>query len=450
MRVTEGSFRRIGEEQGWWNADALVVAVSGGSDSMALLWLLKRFFRGRLVVAHLEHGIRGEESLEDARFVKSLAQLWGLECVIRHEPVPSLKEKGEGLEEAARRVRYRFLEEVRTQTQADWVALGHTADDQAETVLFNLLRGSGIRGLSGIPERRGPFVRPVIRYRREELRTLLEANGLAWREDRTNEDLRYSRNFLRKRILPELATSFNPRVVEHLVGIAEEAAALKAGVDRKAEALCFGLRRPFPGTLRAWDRKLAKRLTRNDLAETLRFEARTLGLPALSRHRTELLVSLIEAKSDWCFQWKEDYEVHGKGALLFWQRRERLAGEEGELDIDLEASPSGSAQWGFWKVSWVSKEPIDPLSFKTKKGQYGARIPAFSDRVLQILPLYTSSLWSRGVALSSELAKHWPVFTPGREVFWTPMLTRKEEFLREDSHEGRVMMVDVFGFPTKT
>lgn len=448
MQVTEGSFRRVGEEQGWWNADALVVAVSGGSDSTALLWLLKHFFRGCLVVAHLEHGIRGEESMEDARFVESLAQRWGLECVIRHEPVPSLKEKGESLEVAARRIRYRFLEEIRTQTGAEWVALGHTADDQAETVLFNLLRGSGIRGLSGIPERRGPFVRPLIRYRRGELRALLEANGLSWREDRSNEDLHYSRNFLRKRILPELVTSFNPRVVEHLTGIAEEATALKADVDRKAEALCFGLRRPLPGTLRAWDRKLAKRLTQSDLAETLRFEARTLGLPALSRHRTGLLVSLIETKSDWCFQWKEDYEVHGTGAFLFWQRRERLAGEEEKLDIDLETSPSGSAQWGFWKVSWFLKEGAHSPS--SKMGQYGARIPAFSDRVLQILPLYTSSFWGKDLSLPRGLAKHWPVFTTGCEVFWAPILINKEEFPREDSLGGRVMMVDVFGFPTKT
>ena len=156
LSVLSSFFFETGIRQGWLSSgNPLVVAVSGGSDSMALLWLFRVFYEGGIVAAHFEHGIRGSESMEDALFVKDMAGRWGIETAVRHEDVPRSLEKGESLEAGARRLRYLFFERTAEERGACGVALGHNREDVAETALFHLLRGSGVRGVAGIPERRG-------------------------------------------------------------------------------------------------------------------------------------------------------------------------------------------------------------------------------------------------------------------------------------------------------
>jgi len=186
----------------------VVVACSGGGDSTALLVLLVPFARARgivLVPAHVAHGLRGAAGDRDARFVADLARDLDLPFALRPVDVPEHRGKGESLEAAARRLRYSALLHLAGELgEGTLVGTGHTLDDQAETVLLNLLRHAG-RTRGGIrPRRKDGVVRPLLPFTRAELRRVLELEGIPWREDETNENEKILRNRVRRRTLPEL------------------------------------------------------------------------------------------------------------------------------------------------------------------------------------------------------------------------------------------------------
>jgi len=216
--------------------DALVVGVSGGPDSIALLHLLvglneKAGWRLRLHVAHLNHGLRGEESNRDAAFVQAAADSLSLPCTIAERDMTALAEaESKGIEEIGRRERYAFFERVCLQCDARIVAVAHHADDNAETVLHRILRGTGLRGLAGIPRSRplSPgsmvlLIRPLLGVTRESLRSYLSDEGIAFREDRSNAQNEPMRNRLRNTILPMLEAQVNPQVREALTRLAAQA-----------------------------------------------------------------------------------------------------------------------------------------------------------------------------------------------------------------------------------
>ena len=186
---------------------SLLLAVSGGPDSMALLHAAARLVATgarawRLTVAHLDHGLRSE-SPNDATFVTHAADALGLPWELRRTDVAALaRAEGRSIEDAGREARYRFLEEAAPEDAL--VATAHTADDAAETVILNLLRGSGLSGVRGMPARRGRIVRPLLPQRRETLRSLLDAAGIAYRLDPSNDDPAYLRNRVRNELLPLL------------------------------------------------------------------------------------------------------------------------------------------------------------------------------------------------------------------------------------------------------
>ena len=192
----------------------VLCAVSGGADSMCLLALLLQTGDHALAAAHFEHGIRGEESLRDCAFVESFCREKGIACFVGHADVPAYAaEKGLGLEEAARKLRYAFLEKTAEDEGFDFIATAHNADDNAETVLFNLARGSGSAGLCGIPPRRGKIIRPLLGLTRAEIEEYLAANGVPHVEDSTNESDAYSRNRIRHGVMPVLK-ELNPSFPE--------------------------------------------------------------------------------------------------------------------------------------------------------------------------------------------------------------------------------------------
>jgi tRNA(Ile)-lysidine synthase len=220
----------------------LVVAVSGGPDSVALVRALgaarERDAPIRLVLAHLNHQLRGLESDADQDFVHTLharlveAGVPALElCSGRLDVAGAAREEGTNLEATARRSRYRWLAEVARAHGLNWVATGHTANDQAETVLHRLLRGTGLQGLRGIAARRElepgvSVVRPLLEATRAEVLAYLQGLGQPYREDQSNRDLRHTRNRIRHELLPHLAERYNPRVVavlSRLAGQADEA-----------------------------------------------------------------------------------------------------------------------------------------------------------------------------------------------------------------------------------
>jgi tRNA(Ile)-lysidine synthase len=208
--------------------------VSGGADSVALLRVLvalRQRLGLSLHVLHVNHGLRAEGDSE-AAFVESLGLRWGVPVMV--ERVHVVREPGESLEAQARGQRYAaFLKWARA-LGACRVALGHTADDQAETVLMRLLEGAGPRGLAGIPPVRGRFIRPLIEIRRREIEAELNGAGLTWVEDPSNRDPKFLRNQIRHDLLPFLAASYNPGISEALCRAAALARELVEDVERLA------------------------------------------------------------------------------------------------------------------------------------------------------------------------------------------------------------------------
>jgi tRNA(Ile)-lysidine synthase len=186
---------------------SLCVAASGGSDSTALLCILceeRQTLRiGRLGVLHVNHGLRGAESDGDEQMVRGLAKRLGLPCHVRRLPERSLS--ATGMELWARNERYRFFSDIRRRKRYDFVATGHTADDQAETIIQRIMRGAGLRGLRGIlAQREDGIVRPLLDCSRADLAFWLKSRGIAWRTDSSNSSLDYQRNRVRHTILPRL------------------------------------------------------------------------------------------------------------------------------------------------------------------------------------------------------------------------------------------------------
>jgi tRNA(Ile)-lysidine synthetase-like protein len=203
----------------------LLVAVSGGPDSVALLHFLahRRGLDGGhavVVAGHVNHRLRGEESEGDAAFVRELAVAWGL----AHLEETAILEPGAS-EEVCRRARYDALRNMAGQCGANRIATGHTADDQAETVLLRLARGAGLRGLSGMPARglvHGvKVVRPILGVTREQVLDYLGRHGLEFRTDSTNLSSRAARNFVRREIVPRMRERVNPRVREAILRAAD-------------------------------------------------------------------------------------------------------------------------------------------------------------------------------------------------------------------------------------
>lgn len=186
----------------------VLCAVSGGADSMCLLhllWQRQEALGLEVLAAHYEHGLRGEESLRDAAFVESFCARRGIPCVTEHGDAAGFAASmGMGIEEAARTLRYDFLQRSAEALDCRWIATAHNADDNAETLLLNLCRGAGTAGLRGIPERRGNIVRPLLSLTRQQIEDYLVREGLPHVEDSSNADDLYRRNRLRHSVLPVL------------------------------------------------------------------------------------------------------------------------------------------------------------------------------------------------------------------------------------------------------
>ena len=198
----------------------VLCAVSGGLDSMCLLTLLARqapVLGFRLAAAHFHHGLRGADADADEAFVRDWCESHGIPCHTGRGDVAAWAgEHGQSVEEAGRRLRYAFLEKTADEIGADRIATAHHADDDLETLLLNLTRGTGLAGLCGIAPRQGRLVRPLLRVSREMLEQWAAKEGVPFRQDATNDDPHFTRNRLRHEVIPVLR-SLNPRLTEHTV-----------------------------------------------------------------------------------------------------------------------------------------------------------------------------------------------------------------------------------------
>ncbi|MDO4568995.1 MAG: tRNA lysidine(34) synthetase TilS [Planctomycetia bacterium] len=227
-----------------WREHSLLLGVSGGADSVAMLALFHDFWKNaperpaRLAVAHANHQLRGEESDEDERFVRNL-------CEERSLPFFSerleIERTSDGLEDDARNARYAFLERTALHFGARYIALAHNADDQAETILHRILRGSGLLGLCGIaPQRRLQssvvIIRPLLKCSRVDILEYLQEKKIAFRTDSSNSDVRLTRNRLRCDLIPRLEQEYNPSLREALCRLGAQAAEAQKFIEAECNA----------------------------------------------------------------------------------------------------------------------------------------------------------------------------------------------------------------------
>ncbi|HET9950362.1 MAG TPA: tRNA lysidine(34) synthetase TilS [Candidatus Eisenbacteria bacterium] len=251
--ISDGGLLRGGAETG----APIVVAVSGGPDSMALLHFMLEWAKGagrlgrpdvddaaapRIVAAHVNHGLRGAESDEDAEFVRTEATSWGAEAVVRAAALPAGARAraagGAAVEAEARRARYAALREIAASRGADRVLTAHTADDQAETLLLRLVRGAGLRGLAGMAAKSRvqgvKVVRPLLGVSREQVLAYVERHAIPYRRDATNDETAAARNYVRHEIVPRLEARLNPAVRESLLRAAATFREANDDLERRA------------------------------------------------------------------------------------------------------------------------------------------------------------------------------------------------------------------------
>ncbi|MCR4673018.1 MAG: tRNA lysidine(34) synthetase TilS [Lachnospiraceae bacterium] len=219
--------------------ESVVAGISGGADSMCLLYVLLGL-RGPMKISvtavHVNHCIRGEEADADEDYVRGICEKEGVPFVSFREDITGrAREQHLSVEEAGRIARYECFEKVRLEKGADRIAVAHNMDDLCETVLLNLARGSGVRGMAGMPAKRGYIVRPLLRTGREEIEEYDRRNNIAFRTDRTNLEREYARNRIRLDVLPYLCRNINSRSREHIAEMAAMAGDLAAHAAASAE-----------------------------------------------------------------------------------------------------------------------------------------------------------------------------------------------------------------------
>ena len=221
--------------------DSVVVGVSGGADSVCLLSVLKNLQMSmalQLTAVHIHHGLRGEEADRDRDFVTALCEDMQIPCVCFQADIRAMaREQHLSEEEAGRKFRYDCFEEVRQERQASKIAVAHHRDDLAETVLLNLFRGSGLKGLSGIPMMRGCIVRPLLDVGRADIEAYLGRQGMSYRNDATNFETEYTRNRIRLDILPYVTEHINQAAVSHIAETAAIASDICRYVENQAAAI---------------------------------------------------------------------------------------------------------------------------------------------------------------------------------------------------------------------
>ena len=262
--------------------DSILVGLSGGPDSVAMLHLLCKLRRSMKLLVHavyINHGIRPKAAAEEEAFCRRLCRRLKVDLTIVREDVPTIAQRERtGIEETARNVRYRALESLADELDCEKIALGHHADDNIETILFRILRGTGRTGLLGIPIQRGRIIRPLLHSTRKEILDYLKKEKLRFCIDESNVSDEYSRNYLRNRLLPDIRQRLNPAVDSALLNLADTVAAEECFLaDCASVKIKKTLNRTVGGKIeldltffRTYDVWLRRRVLRHCIADCLR------------------------------------------------------------------------------------------------------------------------------------------------------------------------------------
>ena len=328
--------------------EAVVCAFSGGPDSTALLLELCRLRDegriGDLYAAHFEHGIRGEASRADLSFCRALCLELGVPLFSEGADVPAwAAAEGLSLETAARKLRYGFLRRLQAALGADVIAVGHHRDDQAETVLLHLIRGSGMKGLTGMAPRSGDLIRPLLHVGRDDIRSYLAERDQPWRLDSTNLSPEHDRNRLRQEGMASL-TALNPRAAEHIAACADRLRAEDEFLDGLAQ--------------KALDEAHGSRKALAALPTVLQDRVALL----LLRQATDDFTEADVARLTELFFLPSGRIVPLRGHLAAWAEGDRLiiGRLEGETPFQAELTAGGSMDtpWGIYRAEWADRAAI--------------------------------------------------------------------------------------------
>jgi tRNA(Ile)-lysidine synthase len=476
-------------EKQWAGAGQRIgVAVSGGADSVGLLLLLLEL-RAELgivlSVMHFNHKLRGRASEADEKFVAKLAAGYDLPFYVKREDI-SAKSRRErrNLEDAARRARYSFFDRLAAEGLVDKIAVAHTADDQAETVLGHILRGTGLAGLGGIHPEVGCVFRPMLRFRRAELRAYLKARHQVWKEDATNRDTKRMRARIRLKLMPLLEKSFQPAVVEHLCRLGDLARADDGWLNFSAKVRLTTLAKATEGKVQIsvadliGSRKTAsqieaedtylKELRRNRLAMTSRMVRRMVEM--VKPHCGQLSAVHVDAVLRMAQQPDSGKLVQLPGGVEVRRERDslvfRAAGKRGGGQTPGAQSFYYTVELGVEPTEVALAEPRCCLRFTVidwpGQGRETNRTGAVLDRERIGLPLVVRN-WRPGDSIQplghqkrhklsrllNELGVSrwekacWPVVACGGRIAWVKGLPVSVEFAADSSTREGVAISEV-------
>ncbi|HPS69566.1 MAG TPA: tRNA lysidine(34) synthetase TilS [Candidatus Cryosericum sp.] len=421
----------------------VVVAVSGGSDSVALVHLLcalREQYGLQVSVAHFNHRLRGADSDADQAFVENLAASLGVPCDTGTDDVHAYAaEHRLSQEEAARELRLRFLRMTAITQAADRIATGHTQDDQAETVLFRLLKGTGVRGLAGMAPRSGMMIRPLLPFSKQELQEWLVSQNLAWREDASNSDGRFERNFVRSQLIP-LAESRFPAARQAVARTADMAREIVELLDRQTEQVTDNIQileagdGRHPGALRLSREALASlpdallEFALGDVFQTAgvgpSYERLRRSVAAIRRGQAGRRVTLddrlsLEVGYQHVYVYGAAYtdrveqprEVSQFPATVDWFRRRISFEERGPADVPADLRQLDS------KEAWFDRDAVR-LPLVVRQPEPGDRMATFGGHVRKLQDLFVDAKVDR------LMRPRRPVICDTEGILWVPALAR--------------------------
>lgn len=479
--LSEALRAALREQFGVYAGERIGVGVSGGADSVALLRLfveLREVMGIVPCVVHFNHELRGKASDADEKFVAKLAAQHDLEFCVAHENVAAkAKRERANVEDAARRARYAYFERLVNGGHVARVAVAHTADDQAETVLAHMLRGTGLAGLGGIHPEAGSVFRPLLGVHRAELRKYLRSKRQTWREDETNRDVTRTRARIRRKLLPLLQKEFQPAVVEHLCQLAELAREDNTNLENHAELWLSALSKEREGSISISVRdialgsrllKIADKNVDDHWRDSARAVVKRMVRRLVTRVKTrvgELGARHVEAVLQLAARGHSGQILQLPGGVEVWREHETLLfratgsrmqkTDASEFSLEVKLPEIGEALQLDARYRILSLRVIDCST----EGRETSKGRAVLDRERLSLPLILR-LWRAGDAmrpvghrkshalarLLNELGKSrwekasWPVLTSAGKVAWALGLPVAEEFaVEEESRTGVVI-----------
>ena len=426
----------IKEKEMFCAGDRVIVGISGGADSVFLLEVLVKLRDEGLIdvhAVHVHHGIRGSEADGDAAFVRKICEERSVPCVVEYVDVPAMA-RAERLtpEEAGRKARYECFRREMACVGAAKLAVAHHMDDSAETMLFNLMRGSGLKGLCGIASVQGDVVRPLLGLRRKEIEQALLEKSIAWRTDSTNEELIYTRNRIRRELIPYLERELNPEAVEHLAMAAKTLREIDDHMERTVDEWLIG---EVDGQLNAEKLKSASAALQGYLIRRRLSEYG--GLKDIGREHIEAVRELIG-------------KPVGKKICLPGGRTVQRTYED--LKFFSGDVSDGAENWGY-EVTWseISEEIYKKIRFDqyTKCFDYdmikdnlhlrgrktGDRIAVFADGRTQSVKEYMIT-----ARIPAKARERIPLLVSGDEVLWIVGYRASEAF-RVTGETRRILLV---------